>query len=459
MFQKLLISTVVSVVFCSSVFTQDLIYFPLSTGQQSEYNPAFLPDDYEFYLGGPFVSNFAAGIHNDGFRIKDFANLADNILRLNLSSISNKVRETNKVSAFLNTDLFSAGYRYQDNYFHMKMSTEFYSQLDYNKGLFNLLWLGNGSFLDEKVEIKNNIEVTSFNRFQIGASKRFNDELSVGINLNFLSGISHFDTHGSSVNIYTDSKEAYDITFEGVVDIRSSGFTTDLNSLPLVSSFDNPGFSADIGVDYKMDDTWRFRFAATDLGFIRWKSSILNYSNVGNTASFNYSGINLDILDFDFENFDFENIDVEEFFQPIVDSLENIFTFEDSFSPFTTSMPATIRANAEYYLNDYQHFGAQFTGRFVNAGFQPAITMYYNHTPAKWFSYYLGYSVISKSYANFPFGFKLLAGPFEWYFGTDNIIGTFAPVKTRRTNFQTGFNLIFGRKNSKTYQHFDAVIQ
>ena len=459
MFQKLLLSTVVSVVFSFSVFAQDLVYFPLSIGQQTDYNPAFLPDDFDFYLGGPFVSNFSGGVHNDGFRIKDFANIVDNILSLNLSNISNRIGETNRVSAFTATDIFSAGYRYQDNYFHMKLSTEFYSQLDYNKGLFNLLWLGNGAFLDEKVEIQNNIEITGFNRFQIGASKRFNNELSVGINLNYLNGIAHFNTHGSSFNIYTDSKEAYDITLEGVVDIKSSGFTTELNNLPLVGRSNNPGFSADIGVDYKLDDTWRFRFAATDLGFIRWKDNVLNYSNVGNTANFSYSGIDLDILDFDFENFDFENIDVEEFFQPLIDSLENIFTFEDSFSPFGTAMPATIRASAEYYLNEYQNFGAQFTGRFINTGFQPAISLYYNHTPAKWFSYYAGYSIVSKSYLNFPMGFKILAGPFEWYFGTDNILGTFAPTKTRRTNFQTGINLIFGRKNSKNYQHFDYGVE
>ena len=306
-----------------------------SVAQSNLLNPA-TKTDMRFSLGLAHTETSAFSTGFTAFQaIAKGSDINEN-LDLILKNLQDRdfVRLNNSLNVFHTT--FDISPKYQVS-FGLQMNSYAYLTMP-----VNLLRLVQGNDQAEYLQNQDQFGDFGFELMQLatyhtGVQYQVNDRLSLGVRLK---------RHRAMFNFFLD-REANDLEiFFGEEEWRLSSNTTIQSGLAFDSMDDlygaglslgaNKGFSADIGIDYVLNDRWSVSGSILNMGAVRINRNLTNYQSRG---EFTYSGVDVDLSEGGFDGAD------------IIDSLINTFEFKEiSGESYTRGLPLQCLFGLSYRL-------------------------------------------------------------------------------------------------------------
>jgi hypothetical protein len=441
--------------------------------QANHLNPAFQPD-CKFYLGMPILSplRFSLGMssiqYGDIFSWNSSLGKYINFMHPlgDKDAFLNTLKPVNNLRIALGTDIISMGWKKEKLFVSMDLAERIETNLSLPKDLFQFLVYGSRN--QDRFNFSDlGVDLTYFREFALGVSYKTEESIQFGGRVKALFGITNAKIYPSIMNL-TTSIENWDIQSQMNIDMSVPflNVQTDadgkLDTLYLDENFDkeiasnistmmgkgNLGLGLDLGVSYPVLEKLTVSASLTDLGFIRWKRNIYNLKQDG---QFSFDGIEMNLLD--------RNGGDSNMVNQMMDTLMNQMDFYVSNDPYTTNLSGTLRVGAAYELNPAVRFGLATSTMVYNSRFYNQVTLSANVQPIRAFSASLSYSIIGKNYANLGFGLSLKAGPFNFYFITDQVPSAYLiPKSIQGMNFWLGMNTVFGCSKKKAKKPDDLPL-
>jgi len=299
--------------------------------------------------------------------------------------------------------------------------------------------------------------MTHFREYDLGASKKLNKKLTVGVRAKLLFGKENFWTKKSDLSWNTDATD-YAYTFDADMEFHTSSpiykinkfdydyandslmfedtLYEDISPKDVVMNGKNFGLGIDLGAIYKFNDKITLYASITDLGYIKWKT---NTSTFKVNGKFIYDGY--DIQPYFTEEDSIITANNEEF----ADSVLQIFMPQYDNQAYTSHLTPKFFLGGTYNITEKINVGLLARGEVFQNKLHSSLTISGNTNFKKWFSASLSYSIMNNSFTNLGLGLMAKAGFAQFYIVTDNILVIW-PQATRTVNFRMGINLLFGCK-------------
>jgi len=248
--------------------------------------------------------------------------------------------------------------------------------------------------------------------------------------------IKNFDIeNGSDASLFTDN-DVYQLTFNTDYTVLSSN-TLDINGLSdftfqndLAKQFlsSNNGWAFDLAASFQVTDALRFSASIVDIGSIDWNNETSSFTSQG---SYTYEGFELD----DF----LLNDDVE--FEIKLDTLEEIFAFQESDTEVNTKLGAKLYLAGQYELTEKIQVGALLVMNDTDfEGSAYGLNLQYNLGTKSLIG--LNYSYRKDSFSNLGIQFLTRIGPIVIFGNTDNVF-SLVSNDNYRFNGRVGLGLSF----------------
>jgi hypothetical protein len=441
------------------------LYYMDGIPQSYFLNPATQPQ-CNIFIGVPVASSQYYNFYNSSIRLDDMfwndaasgevlhafhpdADVADFIAGFD---------DENYLTGDLFVNLLSFGFRVREMYFALDISSRTKERITYPDELIEFIVNGNenGETYDFSALKMDGVE---YMEYGITVSRRFGDQLTVGIRPKLLAGVATMKWDDSNMELYTSWEEwtlnsdlnihisAPGMTIptdaDGVIDFEQDfGFDSAFNSFSDYKkvALGNLGMGVDLGVHYNPIEELQISAGLIDLGYIKWKNHSYNVSLNG---SYSYTGIALNPGDTSL-NYD------------ILDSITSSLEFTASPESFRTTLEPKVFLSARYFF--IPQFDAGFVSRyeFREEGFRFNLTLLANVRPSSMFSLTGSYTPVGGNASSFGLGFSLNLGPFNVYFVSDYLTGKYNLVEKvplldnmNRYTFRYGVNLVFGYNQRK----------
>lgn len=413
-------------------------HFMRDIWQSSLSNPA-LTTGKKIEIGLPsFYFNAAATGVSFGELIRTGP---DGVNRINIPEVIANLNEDNYFLTDLEIETFRLAFEVKDLQlsFHHAIHTNAY--FNYPKGLAEFVFLGNGNFVGETLELGPDIQLTAYNEFALGAAKKFG-KLGLGARLKFLTGIGNISTEKSNISLSTDA-DIYQLQLTSDVLLNSSSFLRieDLANFDFALNIDgysgsdiftkNAGFAFDLGLTFDLTDKLQLAASVRDIGGINWKENVINYKS---NLNVDYDGVIIDSL------FN-ENVSIP--LSETLDSLEGVLAFTETSTAYRTSLPTKAYLSASFKMNDTWTFGGLFHTTSFRGNTDLAIALSARAKLNKRLSLGASYALRNQRYDNLGLNLSLHLGPVSVYAMTDNVLTVVQPGNSQNVNLRTGLNLSF----------------
>lgn len=403
--------------------------------QASHTNPAFSPrHKVSITLG----SSYHVNLKNTGFTYNFLTSqiatdeTGQRVLDLGQLSENLDLNGNDFVHGGASVDLFAISFKVAKNRFSLNLTEHLQARLNYNDGLLGMLASGNepGSITQlggYKINATHHREIgMGFNR-----SLLVDDKLVVGGRLKTLFGMANVNSVRSNVNLQTGTEaEMYEITASSDILVRTAGVDMLENGdLLYLTNMSNMGFGVDLGATYEYTRNLKFAASIINLGGIRWKEGVTNYTSNG---EYTFSGIdNNDIFS---GSFTFDQTE-------ITDSLQAVFEFDETQESYSTTLPTQVYLSAFYRLALNTTASATLYSEFIK-GFRRGMVLGVNQRVGRWLQASLTYAMHARSYNNLGFGLAFGSGV-QLYAVTDNLLALTNPGGAKMLNVRGGFNFVF----------------
>ncbi|MFH2094448.1 MAG: DUF5723 family protein, partial [Bacteroidota bacterium] len=300
-----------------------------------------------------------------------------------------------------------------------------------------------------------------YREFSLGASKKMNSKLTLGVKAKILFGILNAWTKADNFTFLTDEDD-FDYTLNGEYvlnvsqpfyaiadmdyDYEADSMIFELDTLmdmdnpdvgKILMPWNNPGLALDFGAVYEYDSKLTLYGSLLDIGFIRWKNNPHTLKG------------NFDVL---FDGYDITHILQDDdsitqlYFDNWQDSMIRLVNREYNTDNYTTYLNPKIYLGGTYKINDMFTTGALWRGELWQHRFMTSFTLTGQVFVKRWFSGTLSYSVMNSTFTNVGAGAMFKVGPTQFYLVTDNVFGFIWPQAVRDINLRWGINLVFGCK-------------
>jgi hypothetical protein len=384
------------------------------------------------------------GIHN-GFIPNSVVDNVDDTLRIDPEKILNQLSNQNMIFANADVDLFHLRLRIYNWDYWFGVRQRHNISLFYPKDLLSLAIKGNSSMIGETIDFGYlGLNASLFREYTFGMATEV-DKWVFGGRVSLLQGLSSLYLKPGLIQATIDD-ETFNHTFASDVVLHSSGIPLDDDRMLRDNVFDdtewitsyltrfrNPGASLALGVAYKLDQKTTFSFSVSDIGFINWSDSTLNYSVKG--------GANFDGIDALGELLEGNDIDIDS----TINALRDDFNDEEFEGAYSTWLAPKFYLSANYQLARRTHLGFQFYG-IVNQRLFPAFSLGVTQGLGRVFNLALNASFNQRTITNLGFGLMVKPGPLQIYMLADNYYSPVVdPLSFTNINFRFGINLVFGR--------------
>lgn len=423
---------------CSLFAQQELsLHFLRNTWQSSKTNPAFMTEHRVHYGLPSLYFNVAhTGPSYNDVVIK--SNNGENVL--DIGRVLNSLSENNQLFTNLELETFSTSFGIKNIRFSVSHAFKLNNYLDYRKDLVELAWNGNSQFIGETVNFGPDFQAFAYNEYAIGAAMKFLN-VSGGLKLKVLAGIGDASSSRTEASLYTDP-DVYQLTFDTDYRINTSSFLAydqngdfeldfgEITAERLLSK--NLGLAVDLGA---VVDLGKLEIAASiiDLGGINWKKNATNYTSLG---SYTYEGLDISDIIND------ESISFEE----TVDTLAEIFNFEETSESYTTMLPTKIYVSGSYEVNKMLKVGGLLYAEAYRGQLFPAFAASASFNLGKTVSLGAVYAIRNQRFDNVGLNATFKLGPVQIFAVTDNIVAAFQPYDARNVNARIGINTVFSKK-------------
>jgi len=338
-----LLVLILGVIGTNSVYAQFeyALYNFKSVAQSNLLNPA-TRTDMRFSLGLAHTETSAFSTGFTAFQaIAKGSDINEN-LELILNNIQDRdfVRLNNSLN-FLHTT-FDVHPRYQVS-FGLQMNSYAYMTMP-----VNLLRLVQGNnqpeFVQNQIQFGDfGFELMQLATYHAGLLYQVNDRLSLGVRLKRHRAMFNFfmDRETNDLEIFFGEEEwrlsshstiQSGKSFESMDDLYGAGFTLGANK----------GFSADIGIDYTLNNRWSISGSILNMGAVRINRNLTEYQSRGN---FSYSGVDVDLSEGGFDG------------GALIDSLVTTFEYKEvPGEAYTRGLPLQCLMGISYRLTPKHEF-------------------------------------------------------------------------------------------------------
>lgn len=404
--------------------------------QSSKTNPAYISDS-TIVVGLPSAHwNYYNTTGDFNSLIVDYLNEEQGIQPG--EALSDLPTANNILRGIFEIETFNIGYRFGKIQLGLSHSQKTDMYLKFPKTLASLFLEGNGQFVGEKIDLSNDMHLTSYHEFGLSGAMQLN-KLNVGARVKLLTGIANASVEKEDISLFTDD-DVYQLTLDGDYALNVSGLVNvnDLDNFNLsLQTFkfndvitENLGFAIDLGVTYQVNEKLNLSASVLDLGKINWKKNVNKYVNQGEIT---YEG-------FDFAQF-VGNDSIT--FDNVLDTLQNTFNFSEENENYSTNLPVKVYLSGTYQLNEKTRLGGLIYYENYRGEHFPILGLSASTKFKKIFNVGATYSARKNSFFNLGLNFAMNYKAFQLFATADNIVGAFQPYKSSNVNFRTGLNLLF----------------
>ncbi|HON52244.1 MAG TPA: DUF5723 family protein [Bacteroidales bacterium] len=453
------------------------MYFMDRLPQANYINPSAYPE-CTFFMGGlllPLVGQLPPPIMfavNTPFDWNDFVfhgrwEYQDSLIHplhpnANLDDFLKKVHTYNNFSTDFQLNLLYFGFKQGKNFWSLDISNKLYLHWGVPGDLMKFAILGNGEVRDAQFNGLY-MNVNLYNQISLGFKRQVSRYFSVGGKLKYLSGIANVNVKKSNLYIKTAANSTYIrispeylIQTNAPVEVKlaDNGLVEEVNFLEFNSNnipneiaknvlfTGNRGLAMDLGFSKDWNSEFTYYFNIEDFGYIHWKRHTHNFSAVAEEG-FEFKGL--------IEIEDDKRKTIQDMFVP--DSLLAKFDFTYTTDSYRTNLPWKFYAGARYKVTPKFYLGGVARLEKMSFGYRPSAALSLNYRPGKFGLFTLSYSYQNYSFYNIGIGSTTRIGPVQWYFVSDNLLGTiFWPHQSRSLSMRMGCNLVFGYKEKEKPQ-------
>ena len=433
-----------SLFFISAQGQGNYILYGFRDVQQGNYlNPAFT-SKAKIVIGFPGLSNLDVSYFNTAGTFSDIVTTqnGNDSLKLDLSKVISQAHPVDHVNVSVNQDLLYVGVRVGQSFLSFGVKQRFLFRAFLPNDFFKLVWNGNSPYVGPPLDLKATIvNEDHFIDYHLGASIPVSKAVTVGLRVHILQGFSNIHTVNNLLQVTTlnSSQQNFDIVASTDVEVNTAGLpdSTGFDAGTYLNSFKNLGFTFDLGIDFEVTKQLKFSASLLDFGSISFKENTKTYKS------------KVDNLHFNSDQIDFANNDDPA--KAIGDTLKEIFNISDFSQNYKSKLPVRVMFGGEYYSKDQRNRASiLFSGRFYPGYFEPAVSLAFDRTISKHFSFKVSYTYIKYDPINVGLAFALNVKPFQFYMYTDNILGV-SWDKQRLVQVGFGLNIrIPDKKKLKT---------
>ncbi len=407
--------------------------------QSSHTNPALRPKN-NVHIS--LLSSYQVGFANSGFTYNNLTSQIetdeDGQKTLDLGKLYGNIKLSGRdyINLGASLDVLAVSFRSGKGRFSLNVTERVQARLGYSEALFEAITVGNapGSTLEFGGHW---LKGMHFREIGLGYNREIleDNKLVVGGRLKTLFGIASINTQQADFSVTTGSEaDLYALTLQSDMLVQTAGLQTlEDDAATHFANTQNFGMGVDLGATYQYNEALSFSASVLDLGFIGWKSDVINYRSSG-TFTFEGSEQEGSLAD---EGFD---IDTE----ALTDSIANAFeVFEDSAS-YTTGLPTKMYLTAQYRLAPNTRASATLYTDFIGS-FRRSIALGISQQVGRWLQAAVTYSMQARSYNNLGLGVTVTTGPkgLQIYAVTDNVVAAMSPGNAKTAGMRAGFNFVF----------------
>ena len=412
-----------------------------SLSQSNMSNPALF-SDFNVSITMPSVY---AGISNSSFPYHKVITHDEDVLRLDMDEVLNRVGTKGlKIQTNFSIESFGLNIQNERFLFNLHHGVRVFSQTHLPLETLQMVWGGNEQFIDKTINIGIEENILAYHEIGFAFGFKIEKQLTIGARVKYLQGLATIQTRQSKATIYTNP-EFYQLTSETDYLIQTGGFPGekledidlfDLENFKKTIFDSNSGFAFDLGMTYRFNKKLTLEASINNIGFIKWKENSYDHISQG---GYEFDGLDLQPL------VESGEISAEE----IIDSVTNIFQFENRETTFKTSTPANGYLSVRYELAQRFYLNSFLFMEKNNAFSNFAAGVNLKKDFGTWWTLGVQYAYHDKNTHNIGLMSSLRLGPFQFYATTDNIASILDPLKAQKINFRTGLNLVFGNKIKK----------
>lgn len=359
------------------------------------------------------------------------------------------IDDENNLNFNTTIQILSAGFKGFGGYntIGLNMRTNVYTMLP--KSLFQFAKEG---LSNKTYDISDfDMHANAYAEIALGHSRNINEKLRVGVNLKFLVGLANIDAEFNKAQINLGADKWTAVTNARIqASVKGLTYLTEVSEntgKPYVNDLDIDGFgingfglAADLGAEYKLNDSWSFGASLLDLGFISWDNNMLATTNGDKRFS-------TDDYKFSFDDNNSNNFEDE--LDRLSDGLVGLYELDNAGDQGKRkkTLAATLNLAAEYTLPVYDRlkFGALSTTRFQGEYTWTEFRLSANVAPLKCLS--AGVNFAAGTYGA-GLGWMLNFHPagFNLFVGMDRVLGKvteeFIPLSSN-ASLNIGLNIPF----------------
>lgn len=422
------------------------------------YNMPFIPQSHsvrpgiipkpDSHVGLPFISSQQAGFFNTGFAPTDVLIFrSDDSINLRPGGLLAALRSRNFLGGFWGNDWASASVRLGKNYIYFSSTEVIQWTFSYPGDFMKLLTGGNAQFIGKEVNVGDfELDISHYRKQSLGYTRQITQKLNAGMRFNVLYGKLNIHSENNKLSLFTDPDD-YTLRLKVGYSLNTSCLDSGIIRNPGKYWFnpDNRGFSFDFGSEYQLNKKIHLSASLLDLGSIKWKRAVKNYSSDGD-ISFTFQG--LDVIEFANGQDSIKGI------VRYVDSLREALTPKINYKSYSTRLYPRLFLHGSYALHKNHQVSFTYFQDFGRGLYNPYLMAGYFMKLTKFLQVYgcTGYG--NRRITNLGIGLNVNLGNTQFYVVSDNIFPVFNPLKSQNFHLRAGINLISGFTKSEI-NYFD----
>lgn len=432
-----------ALVFPQSGYSQGEIglHFQRQVWQANASNPAFLPTS-RLVIALPGLTG---GISNSSFSYRDLVNTdgTGNAV-LDIDRVISQLDSNNYLREQADFSTLAIGVRAGNALFSLGHQIRTLGWADYPLTLAELAWRGNAQFIGKTIDFGPDFQAQVFHEFFLGLAVplRADGNISIGGRLKLFNGIGDLSTSRRSLKLLT-AADAYQLSLEsdfvvnttgaikynGIDDVRLGWEDGNFSIRDVWTG--NWGLGMDLGL-YARFDRFDLAFSVLDIGSIRWKDKVENFTLTGIQT---FSGI--DILG--------QVLADSLAFGEAIDTLVNTYDFTITNEAYSTRLPFRMLASASAFLTEKISVGGFVYTERQRGQWFPALGLNATWSPLSWIGVGALYSLRNKGQSYLGLNTALTLGPLQLVAATDHLPILWNAEKSRSFNARLGANIVLGR--------------
>ena len=454
---------------------QDIMMHSIPQVFQSSYvNPAY---DYgsRIHLGLPFMSSISAHHQNTIFNPSRLFTVSEGKTVLDTDYFLTNIRDENYLGVDLAADVLSFGMPIEAHYISLAIRERVSAQITLPGDMLRFPFTGNASFDDTGNVLDFSGLAIDLNRYmEYGFGWQFDTKSGwyLGARVKYLQGQENITTGTSNITWTTDL-ETYTWSYQGELDIRTSGVSYLIDSLSgngvlengnftrAIFSGQNSGYGIDFGIGKDFTDRFSVYASIVDLGKINWKKGNQNFNAQG--GEFSFVGIELTEAMLGADSSFSDSLDST--IDDLLNSLNSTLNTKKNSYSYSSGLRTRVHLNANYKVLKKEAMtgtiGLVIQADLFNGPEMPSFTLMYSHEFKGRLNAALSYSIADRDFSNLGLALCLKSGPILFYTTFDNLLWlnmtsisyddqkpSNYPSYSRNASIHLGMNLILGKAQS-----------